>query len=176
MRRDTKSAAGALKRAGLGGLAAVLVGLVLAACGGSSGSGPVTLNWYVFPEPSGSFAAAAQECSQNSHGAYNIKISFLSTSSDLQRVSLVRSLAARDSSIDSRIRQGDDAELWFNGEHLHLFDPGSGGSLLGAWNRTGNGAVRQPPSVGGTTAHGAPAEQAQDPGTAGQASPQNPGA
>jgi multiple sugar transport system substrate-binding protein len=60
----------------------------------------VTLNWYVFPEPSGSFQAAATECSNNSHGAYNIKINFLSTSSDQQRVSLVRRLAANDPSID----------------------------------------------------------------------------
>jgi multiple sugar transport system substrate-binding protein len=60
----------------------------------------VTLNWYVFPEPSGSFQAAATECSANSHGAYNIKINFLSTASDQQRVSLVRRLAASDSSID----------------------------------------------------------------------------
>ena len=60
----------------------------------------MTLNWYVFPEPSGSFQAAASECSANSHGAYNIKINFLSTSSDQQRVSLVRRLAASDSSID----------------------------------------------------------------------------
>ncbi len=60
----------------------------------------MTLNWYVFPEPSGSFQAAANECSQGSHGAYNIKINFLSTSSDQQRVSLVRRLAANDSSID----------------------------------------------------------------------------
>ncbi len=72
---------------------------LLAACGSSS-KGPVTLNWYVFPEPSGSFQAAATECSNNSHGAYDIKINFLSTSSDQQRVSLVRRLAASDSSID----------------------------------------------------------------------------
>ncbi len=31
----------------------------------------------------------------------------------------------------SRVRQGQDAELWFNTEHLHLFDPESGASLLG---------------------------------------------
>ena len=60
----------------------------------------MTLNWYVFPEPSGSFASAAATCSKNSGGAYNIKINFLSTSSDQQRVSLVRRLAANDSSID----------------------------------------------------------------------------
>lgn len=80
-------------------LAAAGATVLLAACG-SSGKGPVTLNWYVFPEPSGSFQAAATECSQGSHGAYNIKINFLSTSSDQQRVSLVRRLAASDSSID----------------------------------------------------------------------------
>jgi multiple sugar transport system substrate-binding protein len=79
--------------------AAILAAVALTACG-SSGKGPVTLNWYVFPEPSGSFQAAASECSSNSHGAYNIKINFLSTASDQQRVSLVRRLAASDSSID----------------------------------------------------------------------------
>jgi multiple sugar transport system substrate-binding protein len=80
-------------------LASAAATAVLAACGSSS-KGPVTLNWYVFPEPSGSFQAAATECSNDSHGAYDIKINFLSTSSDQQRVSLVRRLAASDSSID----------------------------------------------------------------------------
>ncbi|HLJ04330.1 MAG TPA: extracellular solute-binding protein [Solirubrobacteraceae bacterium] len=73
--------------------------MVLAGCG-SSGKGPVALNWYVFPEPSGSFATAAANCSKASGGAYTIKISFLSTQSDGQRVALVRRLAANDSSID----------------------------------------------------------------------------
>ncbi len=73
--------------------------MALAACG-SSGKGPVTLNWYVFPEPSGSFATAAGNCSKASGGKYSIKINFLSTSSDQQRVSLVRRLAANDPSID----------------------------------------------------------------------------
>jgi multiple sugar transport system substrate-binding protein len=78
---------------------AVALGIVAAGCGSSS-NGPVTLNWYVFPEPSGSFQKNAAACSQASGGKYNIKISFLSTSSDGQRVSLVRRLAADDSSID----------------------------------------------------------------------------
>jgi multiple sugar transport system substrate-binding protein len=82
------------------GLAVVAAAIALAACGGSSGSGPVTLNWYVFPEPSGSFATAAANCSKASNGAYQIKINFLSNSSDQQRISLVRRLAAGDSSID----------------------------------------------------------------------------
>jgi multiple sugar transport system substrate-binding protein len=75
------------------------VAALIAACGGS-GKGPVTLNWYVFPEPSGSFAAAASACTKASNGAYTININFLSTSSDQQRVSLVRRLAANDSAID----------------------------------------------------------------------------
>jgi multiple sugar transport system substrate-binding protein len=62
--------------------------------------GPVTLNWYAYPEPSGSFAKAAADCSKASGGNYTIQINFLSTASDQQRVSLVRRLAAQDSSID----------------------------------------------------------------------------
>ncbi|MDQ6605633.1 MAG: extracellular solute-binding protein, partial [Actinomycetota bacterium] len=58
------------------------------------------LSWYVFPEPSGSFAAAASKCSAASGGRYKININLLSTQSDQQRVSLVRRLAAKDSSID----------------------------------------------------------------------------
>jgi multiple sugar transport system substrate-binding protein len=82
-------------------LSVVGVVAVIAGCGSSSSSsGPVTLNWYVFPEPSGSFAAAAAGCSKASGGKYTIKINFLSNSSDQQRVSLVRRLAAKDSSID----------------------------------------------------------------------------
>jgi ABC-type glycerol-3-phosphate transport system substrate-binding protein len=65
-------------------IAVVATAVSLAACG-SSGKGPVTLNWDVYPEPSGSFAKAAANCSAASHGAYNIKISFLSTASDQQR-------------------------------------------------------------------------------------------
>jgi multiple sugar transport system substrate-binding protein len=80
-------------------LAFGLAGLAVAGCGSSS-KGPVALNWYVFPEPSGSFAAAAAACSKDSGGAYNIKLNLLSTSSDQQRVSLVRRLAANDPSID----------------------------------------------------------------------------
>jgi multiple sugar transport system substrate-binding protein len=80
-------------------LGALVSAAAIAGCG-SSGKGPVTLNWYVFPEPSGSFAAAAAKCSKASNGAYNIAINFLSTASDQQRVSLVRRLAANDSAID----------------------------------------------------------------------------
>jgi multiple sugar transport system substrate-binding protein len=81
-------------------LAAVLVAAAFVIGCGASSKGPPTLNWYVFPEPSGSFAKAASECTAASGGKYQIKINLLSTSSDQQRVSLVRRLAAQDSSID----------------------------------------------------------------------------
>jgi multiple sugar transport system substrate-binding protein len=81
-------------------LAVVACTAGLSACGGSSTRGTVTLNWYVFPEPSGSFAAAAKACSNASGGRYRIALNSLSTASDQQRVSLVRRLAANDSSID----------------------------------------------------------------------------
>ncbi|HEY1517532.1 MAG TPA: extracellular solute-binding protein [Solirubrobacteraceae bacterium] len=98
MRRRSRRRGRSTRRIGAV-LATAGAAALLAACGSSS-KGPVTLNWYVFPEPSGSFQAAAAECSAGSHGAYTIKTNFLSTSSDQQRVSLVRRLAANDSSID----------------------------------------------------------------------------
>jgi multiple sugar transport system ATP-binding protein len=33
---------------------------------------------------------------------------------------------------ESTVRQGEETELWFNAEHIHLFDPESGQTLLGA--------------------------------------------
>ena len=82
-----------------GALAIALAALAVAGCG-SSGKGPVTINWYVFPEPSGSFAKAASDCSAASGGKYKIAINFLSNASDQQRQTLVQRLAAGDPSID----------------------------------------------------------------------------
>jgi multiple sugar transport system substrate-binding protein len=80
--------------------AAAFAALVIAGCGGSGGNGTATLNYYIFPEPSGSFAKAAAECSKASGGKYNIVINTLPSASDAQRQQLVRRLAAKDSSID----------------------------------------------------------------------------
>src|SRR3954470_11550922 len=84
------------------GVAAVLVlaGLVAAGCGSSGGGGPVTLNLWVFNEPSGSFTDAAKRCGDGSNGRYKIVYNKLSNDADQQRQSLVRRLAAKDSSID----------------------------------------------------------------------------
>ena len=87
-------------RAGLAACAACLAALSLATCGGSSKSGTVHLNLWVFQEPSGSFTDAAKRCSAQSHGKYTIKFNALSNDADQQRQALVRRLAAKDSSID----------------------------------------------------------------------------
>jgi multiple sugar transport system substrate-binding protein len=77
---------------------------LLAACGGgtstTTSSGKPILNWYIFHEPSGSFQAAATDCSKASNGAYEIKIQELPTAADAQRQQLVRRLAAKDTSLD----------------------------------------------------------------------------
>jgi multiple sugar transport system ATP-binding protein len=48
----------------------------------------------------------------------------------------------------STVRQGQEAELWFNSEHLHMFDPETGKSLLGAGPANGGSA---PPSLPAAT-------------------------
>jgi multiple sugar transport system substrate-binding protein len=72
------------------------------ACGGtgSQQGGTPTLNWYIFPEPSGSFAKAAADCSKASNGEYRIAIADLPTSADGQRQQMVRRLAAGDNTLD----------------------------------------------------------------------------
>jgi multiple sugar transport system substrate-binding protein len=82
------------------GAAAVAAAVGIAACGGSGSSGTARLNYYTFPEPSGSFAKAAADCSKASGGRYTIAITSLPSDSDSQRTQLVRRLAAGDSAID----------------------------------------------------------------------------
>jgi multiple sugar transport system substrate-binding protein len=86
------------------GLLVALAAALLAACGGTasgqSTGGTPTLNWYIFNEPSGSYAAAAAECSAASGGEYNIQIQELPSAADGQREQLVRRSAAKDGSLD----------------------------------------------------------------------------
>jgi multiple sugar transport system substrate-binding protein len=82
-------------------LIAAVASMCVAACGSSGGGGGrAHLDWYVFPEPSGSFATAAHDCSAQSHGRYTISVQTLPRAADDQRTQLVRRLAAKDSSID----------------------------------------------------------------------------
>src|SRR5215472_5370515 len=84
--------------AGVAGLA--LASTALAACGSSGGSGPVTINYYVFNDVSGSFATAVSNCSKASGGKYTIVWNKLPAAADDQRLQLVRRLAAADPSMD----------------------------------------------------------------------------
>jgi multiple sugar transport system substrate-binding protein len=81
-------------------VAALLAATVLAACGGLSSGGTVTLSYYNEPDSSPATQDAATACSAASHGAYKIVYDKLPSSADLQRQQLVRRLAAHDSSID----------------------------------------------------------------------------
>ncbi len=72
----------------------------LAACGGSSSGGPVTLNFYSVPDSSGAAQSAAADCSAASGGRYKVVYNQLPKDADGQRQQLVRRLAARDASMD----------------------------------------------------------------------------
>jgi trehalose/maltose transport system substrate-binding protein len=90
----------ARRRIAAGAAAATFALAVLAGCGGSSGGGPATLNFFIFNEPSGAYQKAASNCSAQSNGQYEIVFQYLPAQADAQREQLVRRLAAKDSSID----------------------------------------------------------------------------
>jgi multiple sugar transport system substrate-binding protein len=72
-----------------------------AACGsGDNASGPPTLTWFIFNEPSAAPQKIAERCSQQSGGRYQIKFEFLPAQADQQREQLVRRLGAEDDSLD----------------------------------------------------------------------------
>ena len=85
--------------AGLAGGA--LACAMLAACGAAGAStGPVTLNFYNFPDPSGAIQQAATTCSKQSRGQYTIVYNKLPTAADQQRLQMVRRLTAHDTQMD----------------------------------------------------------------------------
>jgi trehalose/maltose transport system substrate-binding protein len=82
-------------------IAGALAAAGLAACGTSSAAtGPVTLNFYNFPDPSGAIQDAVNNCTAASHGKYKINYNLLPTAADQQRLQMARRLAAGDSSLD----------------------------------------------------------------------------
>ena len=60
----------------------------------------MTLNFWSYNEPGGSFRGAAARCTKQSEGRYRIVFHALANDADTQRQALVRRLAAKDSSID----------------------------------------------------------------------------
>jgi multiple sugar transport system substrate-binding protein len=81
-------------------VAALLAG-GLAACGTAGAStGPVTLNFYFYPDNSGATQDAINNCDKQSDGKYTISYQVLPQASDGQRQQMVRRLAAHDSTMD----------------------------------------------------------------------------
>jgi multiple sugar transport system substrate-binding protein len=85
---------------GLLALTAVALAIAFGGCGGDDAGGSNTLTWFIFNEPSGAPQAAAEKCSKESDGAYEIEFEFLPADADGQREQLVRRLGAEDDSID----------------------------------------------------------------------------
>ncbi|MET0558751.1 MAG: extracellular solute-binding protein [Solirubrobacterales bacterium] len=80
--------------------ASVLVVAGLAACGGSSESGPRQLTFFVAIQPGGTIEETAARCTEESHGRYEVKPELLPNDASQAREQLVRRLGAKDSSID----------------------------------------------------------------------------
>jgi trehalose/maltose transport system substrate-binding protein len=76
----------------------IVIGAVVAGCGGSSGSSK-DINWYVFNEPGGGYDAAVAQCNKQNAGKFKINYVKLPTDADQQRELIVRRLAAKDSDI-----------------------------------------------------------------------------
>lgn len=75
----------------------ILAATLLTGCGSSGG--PPVLTWYAMPDNGGA-ASRAQQCAEESGGAYEVNIETLPANATGQREQMVRRLAARDSSID----------------------------------------------------------------------------
>ena len=79
---------------------ACIAAIALGSCGSDDSGSGSTLTWFIFNEPSASPQAAADKCSKESNGAYDIQFEFLPADADGQREQLVRRLGAEDSSVD----------------------------------------------------------------------------
>jgi multiple sugar transport system substrate-binding protein len=78
-----------------------LAGGALSACASASaGTGPVSLNFYLYPDGSGATGQAISNCNAQSGGKYVISYQMLPQASDAQRQQLVRRLVAHDPSMD----------------------------------------------------------------------------
>jgi multiple sugar transport system substrate-binding protein len=120
--RAGRSSIGRRRRAWIGVAVAALAASGLAACGtANAGTGPVTLNFYFYPDNSGATQTAINNCDAQSGGKYTISYQQLPAAADGQRQQLVRRLAAHDNTIDimgldvtweSEFAQAGWAEPW----------------------------------------------------------------
>jgi multiple sugar transport system substrate-binding protein len=99
-RRGTLRRATRRRSLGAALVGAALASTALAACGSSGGTGPVTLNFYSFNDPSGAVATAVTNCTKASGGKYTITYNKLPAAADDQRLQMARRLAAADPTMD----------------------------------------------------------------------------
>ncbi len=92
---------GSRRRLVAGAASFFLAGTGLAACSSAgAGTGPVTLNYYLYTDTSGATAAAISNCNKQSGGKYTISYQPLPQAADGQRQQMVRRLAAHDATMD----------------------------------------------------------------------------
>jgi multiple sugar transport system substrate-binding protein len=89
-----------MRRLGASVLGVALASTALAACSSGGGTGPVTLNFYNFSDPSGAVQKAVDNCSKQSGGKYTVTYNKLPSAADDQRLQMARRLAAKDGSMD----------------------------------------------------------------------------
>ena len=79
----------------------VLAGTGLAACSAANaGTGPVTLNFYFYPDTSKATVDGIDNCNEQNDGKYMISYQQLPQAADGQRQQMVRRLAAHDTTMD----------------------------------------------------------------------------
>jgi multiple sugar transport system substrate-binding protein len=79
----------------------VLAGTGLAACSAANaGTGPVTLNFYFYPDTSKATVDGIANCNEQNGGKYTISYQELPQAADGQRQQMVRRLAAHDTTMD----------------------------------------------------------------------------
>jgi multiple sugar transport system substrate-binding protein len=101
LRKPRGGRRGSLWRLIAGAAGITLASSALAACSSASGAtGPVTLNFYLYPDTSGATQSAINNCDAQSGGKYKISYQLLPAAADGQRQQLVRRMAAGDNSID----------------------------------------------------------------------------
>jgi len=92
---------GRRRRLVAGAASFALAGAALTACtSASAGTGPVTLNFYFYPDSSPATQDGINNCNAQSGGKYIISYQKLPEASDGQRQQMVRRLAAHDTTMD----------------------------------------------------------------------------
>src|ERR1700722_7864267 len=101
-RAHARGATGVSRRRLVAGVASfVLAGAALTACtSANAGTGPVTLNFYFYPDSSPATQDGINNCNAQNKSKYVISYQKLPQAADGQRQQMVRRLAAHDSSMD----------------------------------------------------------------------------